>query len=186
MRPLLISLGAAIALAAAALVAPAQAAVISAYTDLDLDQCLVLDADDFVSQWSCPGYKGYPLKVIQTELRFALQFGFNLDQEPKRQTLPPFNTLGPKLEWRLSNDSGRWLPIATIARYETATKANGTPDGAVLVVTQIKPGQSCHIAYIDAKANADAETLARAAADKAGSFECAKDTIATPGAFKAW
>lgn len=182
MRSVLILAAVALALA----ITPAHAAFTSAYTDIDLDQCLVLDADDFVSQWSCPGYKGYPLKVIQTDLRFALQFGFNLDQEPKRQTLPPFNTLGPKLEWRLSNESGRWLPIATIARYETATKANGTPDGEVLVVTQLKPGQSCHIAYIDAKANPDADVLARAAADKAGSFDCAKDAIETLGDFKTW
>lgn len=182
MRSVLIPAAAALALA----ITPAHAAFVSAYTDIDLDQCLVLDADDFVSQWSCPGYKGYPLKVIQADLRFALQFGFNLDQEPRRQTLPPFNTLGSKLEWRLSNDSGRWLPIATIARYETATKANGTPDGEVLVVTQIKPGQSCHIAYIDAKANPDADTMARTAADKAGSFDCAKDAIETLGDFKTW
>jgi hypothetical protein len=182
MRPVLIPA----ILAAALAITPAQAAFNSAYTDLDFDQCLVLDADDFVSQWSCPGYRGYPLKVIQADLRFALQFGFNLDQEPKRQTLPPFNTLGPTLEWRLSNESGRWLPIATIARYDTASKANGTPDGEVLVVTQLKPGQTCHIAYIDARANPDADVLARAAADTAGRFDCASDTIATPGNFKAW
>ena len=48
----------AVGLLAGALTAPAQAAFTSAYTDINLDQCLVLDSDDFGSTWSCPGYKG--------------------------------------------------------------------------------------------------------------------------------
>lgn len=160
---------------------PAQAAFSSAYTDINLNQCLVLQSDDFATQWSCPGYKGYPLLVTESDLSFSLQYGFNVAQEPERQRLPMPSHLGPKLEWRLSNASGRWLPIATIARYFTGDKS----DKQLLVVTQLLEGQTCHIAYIDALANADANALAQAAADKAGSFDCASDKIETIGAFKA-
>jgi hypothetical protein len=165
---------------------PAQAAFNSAYSDIDLDQCLVLDSDDFGTQWACPGYKGYPMQVSEGDLRFSIRYGFNIDKEPRGQTLGPFNELGPKLEWRLSNASGRWLPIATIMRYHTADPESGENKGQVLVVTQLVEGNTCHIAYIDALANDNANELARQAADKSGKFDCAKDEIETIGAFKAW
>ncbi|WP_297110423.1 hypothetical protein [uncultured Devosia sp.] len=174
-------------LALAPSAAMAQSGFTSAYTDLDLDECLVLEADDFGVSWSCPGYKGYPLLVEEGDLRFSLSYGF----EPREnsvgfQTLPPFNRLGDKLEWRLSNALGRWFPIATIVRYYTAHPKTGEDFGQVLVVTQIAQGNSCHIAYVDARANANANELARQAADKAGDFDCANDEVEIIGAFEAY
>lgn len=167
--------------------AAAQSGFNSAYTDINLDQCLVLDADDFGASWSCPGYKGYPLMVEEGDLRFSLSYGFNVDKNRTGfQTLPPFNTLGPRLEWRLSNASGRWLPIATIVRYHTADPETGVDKGQVLVVTQLVEGNTCHIAYVDARANANANELARQAADQAGDFDCATDEVETIGEFSAW
>ena len=174
------------ALLALALVGPAHAGFTSAYTDLNLDECLVLDSDDFGTTWSCPGYKGYPLQVSEGDLRFSLQYGFNPDSSSGFQTLPPFNNLGPKLEWRLSNDLGRWMPIATIVRYFTADPETGEDKGQVLVVTQLLEGNSCHIAYVDALANANANELAREAADKAGDFDCATDKVEVIGKFTAY
>lgn len=173
------------ALALAMLTAPAQAAFNSAYTDIDLDQCLVLDADDFGASWSCPGYKGYPLMVTEGDLRFALIYGFGAKMADG-QTLPPFNRLGEKLEWRLSNELGRWMPIATIVRYYTADPQTGEDKGQVLVVTQLVEGNSCHIAYIDALANKNANELARQAADASGHFECARDEVKIIGKFGAY
>jgi hypothetical protein len=167
------------------LAVPAQAAFNSAYTDIDLDECLVLDADDFGASWSCPGYKGYPLMVTEGDLRFSLIYGFGA-RMADGQTLPPFNALGPKLEWRLSNALGRWMPIATIVRYHTADPETGEDKGQVLVVTQLVEGNSCHIAYIDALANADANVLAREAADQSGEFDCASDEVEVIGEFVAW
>ena len=165
----------------------AQAAFNSAYSDINLDQCLVLDADDFGASWSCPGYKGYPLMVQEGDLRFSLSYGFNVDKNSAGfQTLPPFNRLGPKLEWRLSNALGRWMPIATIVRYFTADPETGEDSNQILVVSQIVDGNSCHIAYVDALANPDANELAREAADKAGDFDCANDEVETIGKFNAW
>ncbi len=167
--------------------APAMAGTMSAYTDINLDDCLVLDADDFGASWACPGYKGYPLMVQEGDLRFSLQYGFNVDKnDAGSQTLPPFNNLGPKLEWRLSNALGRWMPIATIVRYHTADPETGVNKGQVLVVTQLKNGDTCHIAYVDALANADANDLARQAADRAGNFNCLTDEVEVIGAFTAY
>lgn len=180
MKPTLAAL-----LAIAALATPAQAAFNSAYTDLNLDECLVLDADDFGASWACPGYKGYPLMVTEGDLRFALIYGFGA-KAGDGQTLPPFNRLGEKLEWRLSNDLGRWMPVATIVRYHTADPETGVDKGQVLVVTQLVEGNSCHIAYVDALANDNANELAREAADKAGEFDCASDEVEIIGEFEAY
>jgi len=167
--------------------APAWAAFNSAYTDLNLDECLVLDADDFGASWACPGYKGYPMKVNEGDLRFSINYGFNIAQEPSGgQTLPPFNELGPKLEWRLSNASGRWLPIATIVRYHTADPETGENKGEVLAVTQLVEGNTCHIAYIDALANENANELAREAADASGDFNCMSEEAEVIGEFSAY
>ena len=174
--------------AAAALVAlatPAYAGFNSAYTEIDLDECLVLDADDFGASWSCTGYKGYPLMVTEGDLRFSLVYGFGA-RAGDGQTLPPFNHLGEKLEWRLSNKLGRWMPIATIVRYFTADPETGEDKGQVLVVTQLVEGNSCHIAYIDALANPNANELAREAADRSGTFDCAKDEVEIIGKFEAY
>ena len=172
------------ALVLAALATPAHAGFNSAYTDLNLDECLVLEADDFGASWSCPGYKGYPLMVSEGDLRFSLAYGFNPGD--RWQTLPPFNHLGEKLEWRLSNELGRWMPIATIVRYYTADPETGEDKGQVLVVTQLVEGNSCHIAYIDALANKNANELAREAADKSGDFDCASDEVEIIGKFEAY
>lgn len=182
MKPILVA-----TLATLALASPAHAAFNSSYTELDLDQCLVLEADDFGASWACPGYRGYPLKVSEGDLRFSLEYGFNVDANQNgRQTLSPFNTLAPKMEWRLSNALGRWMPIATIVRYHTADPETGEDKGQVLVVTQLVEGNTCHIAYIDALANPNANELAREAADASGDFSCANDEVETIGKFTAW
>jgi len=165
---------------------PAAAAFESAYTDINLDDCLVLEADDFGASWACPGYKGYPMLVSEGDLRFSIRYGFNIDKEPRGRTLPPFNELGPRLEWRLSNASGRWIPVATIVRYHTANPETGENEGQILVVTQLAEGSTCHIAYIDAIANEDANALAREVADeRAGSFDCNEEPEII-GDFEAW
>lgn len=166
----------------------AQSGFTSAYTDLDLaNDCLVLEADDFGASWSCPGYRGFPLMVQEGDLRFSLSYGFDADESSAGfQTLPPFNELGDKLEWRLSNAMGRWFPVATIVRYHTAHPETGENFGQVLVVSQIAQGNSCHIAYVDALANDNANELAREAADRAGDFNCMTDEVEIIGAFEAY
>lgn len=158
----------------------------SNYTDLNLNDCLVLNSDDFGTRWACPGYRGYPLSVAEGDLRFFLSYGFGAADEPvAEQTLPPFNHLGPRIEWRLSNESGRFFPFATIVRY-VVQREEGEPEGEVLVVTRLGEGTSCHVAYVDALANENANVLAQQAADeKARDFDCA-DAPEIVGEFEAW
>lgn len=169
------------------LVLPAAAQQIdSAYTDVDLDACSIMHSDDFGTSWACPGYKGIPVRIAEGDLRFFVSYGFGApDERAAQQTLPPFNYLGPKIEWRLSNAEGRWKPFATILRFYT----DGEPDadeGQILVVTRLEEGATCHVAYIDARANANANVLAREAADDiAPDFDCA-DEPQIVGDFEAW
>jgi hypothetical protein len=52
----------------------------------------------------------------------------------------------------------------------------------MLVVTRLPPGAVCHVAYIDVKANPNANELARKAADElARDFHCGKDEVKVIG-----
>ncbi len=102
---------------------------------------------------------------------------------PIGQTLAPFNNLGPKLEWRASQQAGA-EPFATIVRYSyQRTDEDGSYSrGSVLVVSRFRNGDSCHVAYIDAKENADANVMAREVADKyASGGECPEGRVPVVG-----
>jgi hypothetical protein len=181
-----IFLGFAAALAIAGIAGPALAAFDSAYTDINLDECSITESSDFGSVWACAGYKGTPVRIAEGDLRFFVSYGFGAADEPAAgQTPPPFNTLGPKIEWRMSNASGAWKPVATIVRY-FVSKDDGASEGQILVVTQLGEGQTCQIAYVDALANSNANELARKAADDlAGSYDCTAEPELV-GKFEAW
>ncbi|NWH07284.1 MAG: hypothetical protein HXY22_01295 [Alphaproteobacteria bacterium] len=150
----------------------------SAYTDLNVDQCPLLDSNEEEAWaiWQCKGYEGMPVWVSEGDLRYYVSFGENAANEmAATQTLPPFNVIGEKLEWRLrKNDDASMTPVATILRYRLDASAFEDQDVQVLVVTKLAPGATCHMAYIDARANPDANALARKAADTmAETFDCA-------------
>lgn len=148
----------------------------SAYTDIDFDQCTTLEADDMGATSVCPGYKGWPVVIGEGDLRMFVSFGVKaIDERAMQQTMPPFNHLGKKMEWRIETDGDFVQPRATIVRWFTAGE-DGNDKGQILVVTQLKTDATCQIAYVDALAVKDANELARKIADeKAGSFDCAND-----------
>lgn len=148
----------------------------SQYTDLDFDQCTTLETNDMGATSVCPGYKGYPVVVSEGDLRMFVSFGIRpTEEKAMQQTLPPFNHLGQKIEWRIESDDDFWQPRATILRWFTEQESDGS-EGQVLVVTQIKPGETCHIAYIDALAVSNANEKAREIADReSGSFDCSRE-----------
>ena len=90
------------------------------------------------------------------------------------QTMPGFNTIGEKLEWLIADHLALGeQPVASILRYHLDRTEGFIPDTQVLVVTRIEPGNTCHVAYIDALANPDANLLARqAAADLVPGWNC--------------
>jgi len=138
----------------------------SSYTDLDLNTMCT---------------------VIESDLRMFVSYGLHSTTEKAaEQTLGPFNRLGEKIEWRVSNAEGHWKPFATILRFFTE-REDSEKAGQVLVVTKVATGATCHIAYVDALANPNANELAREAADKkAKDFDCDKDEPEYVGKFEAW
>jgi hypothetical protein len=169
--------------------APANAQQIeSSETSLDLNlDCTVMQSDDFGSTWACTGLKGMPVMVSESDLRMSVSYGLNSTTEKAaKQQLQPPNRLGDKIEWRVSNADGYWKPFASILRFFTKGEV-GKPEGEVLVVTKISPGATCHIAYVDALANPDAEALAQKAADTtAKDFDCEAGEPEFVGKFEAW
>jgi hypothetical protein len=77
--------------------------------------------------------------------------------------------------------NGKLRPFATIARWNMQLAADKELDhpassGRVLIVTRLAPGGVCHVGYVDAVLNANANDLAREIADKhARTFACGKD-----------
>lgn len=171
------------AILAFAAVAPAEAAdPTSVFTKINLKKCKSLTKGDQGASWICKGLKGFPLYVAEGDLRMFVAFGKNWkDQRAATQTLTAFNSLYEKggrttVEWRVKDG----VPRATIIRYTTESDASGTMvKGEVLVVSKVgdKDGtDACHVAYIDALANKDANELAVKTADLTAPFyPCDKD-----------
>ena len=182
-RPVLI-LAALAGLAPAWFAAPAAAENTSVYTKLLLDQCRQepADPDDPLQsgKWWCDGYQGIPVRVSEGDLRFLISYGPDAANEMAAgQTLPQFNTINETLEWRLAPWlDGKPRPIATILRYYTDLAEVGGGQGQVLVITALGgPGQVCHMGYVDALLNPDANALAREVADNgAPGHDCQRDS----------
>jgi hypothetical protein len=72
--------------------------------------------------------------------------------------------------------------FAIIQRWQLDDNTNPDKSGrprpqAMLVVTRLPPGPVCHLAYVDAAANSDANELARKAADELFcDFKCGQDS----------
>ena len=129
----------------------------------------------YSAELACPGYKGYPLLIRDGDLRMFVSYGFDArERDGGEPDDAGFNTIGEKLEWLIADhpDLGE-QPAATILRYHLDRSEGFIPDTQVLVVTKIEPGNTCHVAYIDALANRNANVLARqAAADLVPGWDC--------------
>jgi len=166
----------------------AAAGIDSAYTKIQLQNCTQVetasDEGTFAGAWECPGYKDQVVYVAEGDLRMFISFGpFAADEPAASQTLPNFNTVNETLEWRLRGG----VPFATILRWFPSLD-DGARTGSILIVTQLKPGGgTCQIARIDAQANANANVMAREAADTmAGNFDCSQppQVLGNPGALQ--
>lgn len=153
----------------------------SAYTDLDLKKCKHTDSkepEDY-GFWTCRGHAGVTVRVSGADQRTTVSFGPKAaDQLAASQTFPSFNSVDKvKVEWRLVKEGQqKSTPFATIVRWQVKldedTKASR---GRVLAVTRL--GDTvCHVGYVDALANKNANALARELAEKhARTFDCEKD-----------
>jgi hypothetical protein len=151
--------------------------ITSLYSDLKIKQCqqLALFEDEGEGgEWLCKGIKDYDVRIWEGDLRSFVGFGKMAPAQcASMQTFGAFNSLGPRVEWRMKDGK----PFATILRWLTEQSADaGAPRKQNwLVVTKLDGKEACHIAYIDTK-YADANEVARQRADEeAASFNCARD-----------
>jgi hypothetical protein len=133
---------------------------------IELKTCRQISRHKDGGAWRCPGLRGYPVYFAEGDLRHFLAFGPNPEKRRSAtQTLGPFNSIfqglrRPTIEWRVERlVNGRIVPFATIVRYYTDRDGE---KGEVLVVTKVDARQSCQLALIDARADANAMATARA------------------------
>ncbi len=136
----------------------------------------------------CKGIDGLIVLVQEDDLRRTVSIGRTAKQAEKEPAanhwFGPFNFTADTIEWRRD---GAGKPFATIQRWYIAdnndTDKDGRPRSAqMLVVTRLPPGAVCHVAYVDVKANPNANDVARDAADQlAKTFDCAKDKVSIVG-----
>jgi len=172
-------------------VSPANAQTIgSTYTSTAPKDCRVTSAGNGVDDSTirvCPGKAGLVVLVSEDDLRETVSVGRNraaAAREPAAQAgFGPFNSTTTTVEWRALDGKA----FAIIQRWHIADNSdedkNGRPIAKpMLAVTRLPPGPVCHVAYIDVKANPDANELARKAADEtARGFKCGKDEVKVIG-----
>lgn len=155
----------------------------SRYIKFDLDACELIERDEESGSviQRCDGEGDYVVYVAEGDLRYFIGYGPNgLNQRAFSQTLAPFNRTHNVLELRRFADSDE--PHAAILRYYTdAGTGDDRAEGEVLVVTKLDGEEACHMAYIDARANPNANELARQAADSGEDFDCQTDEPETRG-----
>lgn len=171
----------ALALGLSSGLALSQSAIESVYTKFDTKRCKKAKG-----VWTCPGHAGQPIRVAVGDERMLISYGPpGKDDRAREQSLPGFNNAYEgTVEWRMEKPAkGKPRPFATILRWNAlsekdAENATGpiTATGRILVVTRLGPGGVCHVGYVDAVANPDANDLARKLADKhARNFRCGVD-----------
>jgi hypothetical protein len=150
----------------------------SLYSTIDLKTCTQIAKRPDGGAWRCNGLAGYPVYVAESDLHQFVSFGSNAEsRRAAKQTLRASNTIfatfhaRATIEWRFDRRGDVAIPYATIVRYYTSSNND---KGEVLVVSRVTDKETCHVAYIDALASAEAISLARKVADeKARRFNCA-------------
>lgn len=169
------------------------------FTTLDLKACKRVTADKDGGRWACGGPKGFEVLFSEGDLRQFIAYGAKArEQRAATQTLGPFNSIFKEgqgrdrtvIQWRGTMQGATFVPFATIVRYHIDTGDAGAGDrkrSQILVVTKLTApdsAEACHVAYIDAIANTDANALANTAADEmARRFDCRKEpsVVGKPG-----
>jgi hypothetical protein len=185
------ALALALCLAGAAPMPAAAQSIGSAYTEYDSKTCphKAGRAVEDYGEWQCRGLNGMAVRVSAGDQRMTMSFGPRARDEPAAgETLQGFNDVyKARLEWRFARAAGGPIhPFAAIVHWNTfllnestALAGIGRPktiSGRVLVVTRLGPGGVCHVGYVDALANRNANALARKIADEdARSFRCGTD-----------
>lgn len=169
------------------------AGAVSTYTSTADKNCrkvssVKVGGSEYGSEHVCPGAAGLMVLKIEQDLRETISAGRDRKRaaaEPAAaQSFGPFNSTTNTIEWRASA-AGK--PYAMIQRWHLADNTDTDKDGRpntkqMLVVTRLPPGAVCHVAYVDVKANPNANDVARKAADDlARGFDCGRDKVTAAG-----
>src|SRR5262249_20354133 len=138
----------------------------SAYTKFAIERCphrAGRDVEDY-GEWRGPGVGGVTPLINARDPRMTISFWARAQSETAAaQPLQGSNGIGPgRIEWRVARQPGRRSqPFAAIVRWSTLLVdergvAGRSAKGRVVVVTRLGPGGVCHIGYVDALANANA------------------------------
>ena len=162
----------------------------SAYTKIDLDNnCVFHSSYELGASAYCTGFKGYPVHFSEGDLRQMVRFGHLRSLLGQWESFGQFNRINDTIEWRVADNK----PYATILRWfiensDDNGQQTKAVEGQVLVVSKVAdsyndiPG-SCVVGYVDARANANANEIARRIADTmARDFRCIEDTAEFHGA----
>jgi hypothetical protein len=162
----------------------------SSYTSTAPRDCRVSGTGNGVDDSAtrvCPGKAGLVVLVSEDDLRETVSVGRNraaAASEPAAEAwFGPFSSTTTTVEWRALDGK----PFAIIQRWHLADNSDEDKDGRpvakpMLAVTRLPPGAVCHVAYVDVKANPNANELARKAADEiARDFKCGKDEVKVIG-----
>jgi hypothetical protein len=162
----------------------------SSYSSTAATDCRVTSAGNGVDDSTirvCRGKAGLVVVISEDDLREAVSVGRSraaADREPAAQSwFGPFNSTTNTVEWRALDGK----PFAIVQRWHIADNSDPDKDGRpiakpMLAVTRLPPGAVCHVAYVDVKANPNANELARKAADEsARNFRCGKDRVKVIG-----
>lgn len=163
-------------------IATGAAAHDSVYTKLDLETCVKLDEYALGVSLMCAGHSGFGVLFQEGDIRHSVHFGHigNQFKTSQFESFGSFNNVGDTIEWRLNEER---VPIAAILRWHISNpEAEGdqSKEGQVLVVSKVgQPGvgEACVAGYVDARANANANELARQVADGliVNGFSCGID-----------
>jgi len=167
------------------------AEIISTYTSTAKKDCKAMrpsrDDPDPGFDHVCPGMAGLVVYNVEGDLREVVSVGRTraaAQKEPAGQAFfGPFSSTTNTIEWRHPKGGA---PFAIVQRWHLADNDDPGPDNRprtkqMLVVTRLPPGPVCHTAFVDVKANPNANELARQAADKARDFKCGKDKVRIEG-----
>src|SRR5215213_3503105 len=153
----------------------------SIYTPIGDKQCRMIkstEAGDDGFEARCRGIAGYSLLLSEGDLRQNITV---ITPQGKEHSLDlwsvvssGFSSVGPKVEWRITTQNKKLVPVALILRYNASDEAE-KPDKltSYLAVAKITPTEVCVIEKIlpGPTANEDA----RRAADAATTKPCLKD-----------
>ncbi len=156
----------------------AKAELLSAYTSLVDQSCVVYDSADlhkdpeidFLTQ-ECSGLGGYQVMITGGDLRYPLSLVYNGTEITLTRIYSFHQVASSKIEWLYERSTdGRVQYKALIHRIGYDAGTNSAKDTEILIVTKLDKEKTCPVAVISPSKNMNAQ--ARAKAEQVDSLKC--------------